>query len=61
MRHRIAIAALIGVLSTPAAFAYETGARLQGGQWLGAAGNLVSQNVLGLACLFLGFALGRLL
>jgi fluoride exporter len=57
----ILLTGFMGAFTTFSTFAFETGARLLDGQWPGAVGNLVSQNVLGLVCLFLGFALGRVL
>jgi len=55
---------LIGVLggfTTFSSFAFETMQLLRGGEWLLGMGNVVGQVVLGLAALWIGFALGRAL
>jgi fluoride exporter len=55
---------LIGVLggfTTFSSFAFETVQLLRGGEWLLGVGNVVGQVVLGLAALWIGFALGRAL
>ncbi|MCP4548423.1 MAG: chromosome condensation protein CrcB, partial [bacterium] len=46
--------------TTFSTFAFETGGMLRDSQWMLASANLVGQNVLGLICLFLGFAASRL-
>ncbi len=55
---------LIGVLggfTTFSSFAFETVQLLRDGEWMLGAGNVVGQVVLGLAALWIGFALGRAL
>ena len=48
-----------GAFTTFSTFVFETAQMLDESQWLWAAGNIVIQNVAGLACLFAGLAIGR--
>jgi CrcB protein len=56
----IILTGFMGAYTTFSTFAFETGAMLRDSEWLLAAGNLLGQNVLGLVCIFLGFAISRL-
>lgn len=55
----ILLTGFMGAFTTFSTFAFETGEFLREAQWLEAAGNLAAQNLLGLACIFLGLAVGR--
>lgn len=50
----------LGAFTTFSTFAYETGAMMQEGLWLRAAGNILAQNVGGVVCIMAGMAGGRL-
>lgn len=49
----------LGAFTTFSSFAFETSQMIRDGQWLAAGLNVTGQNVLGIAGLFLGLALGR--
>lgn len=51
----------MGAFTTFSTFLFESGQLLEDSQLLLFAGNIVGQVVVGLACLLLGFAVGRLL
>lgn len=51
----------MGAYTTFSTFAFETAAMLRDGEWLMAFANFAGQNLLGLALMFAGMALGRLL
>jgi CrcB protein len=55
----IVLTGFMGASTTYSTFAYNTGELLRESQWVLAAANIVSQNVLGIALLFAGLALGR--
>lgn len=57
----VLLVGFMGGFTTFSSFAFETGQLMRDAQWLLAAGNVLAQNVLGLAGVFLGFACGRLL
>lgn len=57
----VLLTGFMGAFTTFSTFAFETGQQLRDAQWLPAAANVGAQVALGLAGLFLGFALGRLL
>ena len=56
----IVLVGFMGAFTTFSTYAYETSAMLRDAEWLLAAGNLLGQNLLGIACFFIGVALGRL-
>ncbi|MCE5327451.1 MAG: fluoride efflux transporter CrcB [Planctomycetaceae bacterium] len=49
----------MGAFTTFSSFAGETSRLMAEGQWLYAAGNILLQNVAGIAAMFLGYAAGR--
>jgi len=49
----------MGAFTTFSTFLFETGQMMRDSQWLLAAGNVAAQTVVGIACVFLGFAAGR--
>jgi CrcB protein len=55
----ILLTGFLGAFTTFSTFAFDTGGQLGDRQWLFAAANVAAQVLLGLTCLFLGFALGR--
>ena len=57
----VVLVGFMGAFTTFSTFAYETSALITDAQWYAAAGNLIAQNVLGIVCVFLGLALGRVL
>ena len=50
----------LGGFTTFSSYMYETGSLIRDSQWVLAIANVVGQNVLGIAGLFLGFAVGRI-
>ena len=50
-----------GAFTTFSSFAFETSRLLDESQWLWASGNIILQNVLGLAGMLVGLAIGRLI
>lgn len=56
----IVLGGFMGAFTTFSTFAFETSGFLSESHWILAAGNLVLQNTLGVACVFLGFAVTRL-
>jgi len=52
---------LLGGFTTFSSFAFETVQLLRDGEWMLGAGNVVGQVAMGLAALWIGFALGRAL
>lgn len=50
----------MGAFTTFSTFAFETSNLLRDAEWGFAAGNILGQNVLGIACVILGMALGKL-
>ena len=57
----IILIGFMGAFTTFSTFAFETGRFLQDAQWMLALGNVALQNVVGVAALLLGMAIGRLL
>jgi CrcB protein len=57
----VILVGFMGAFTTFSSFAFETAQLMRDEQWLYAAANVVAQLVLGLVCMFVGFALGRLL
>lgn len=57
----IVLTGFMGAYTTFSTFAFNTTNLMRDSEWLLAAGNIVSQNVLGLLCVFLGLVVGKLL
>ena len=57
----VILAGFMGAFTTFSTFMFETGAFMRDAQWLMAAINVIAQLVVGLLCLFLGLAAGRIL
>lgn len=57
----IVLIGFMGAFTTFSSFAYDTAGLLRDAQWGLAALNVIGQNVTGLAALFLGLALGRVI
>jgi fluoride exporter len=57
----ILLVGFMGAFTTFSTFAFETSAMLRDAEWMMAAVNSLSQNLLGIAAFFLGVALGRAL
>ena len=57
----IALTGFLGAFTTFSTFAFESTQMIREGYWLALAGNLIGQNALGIACVVLGMALGRML
>jgi|SRR6516225_4004951 CrcB protein len=55
----VALTGFMGAFTTFSTFAFETAQMLADAEWLRALGNLALQNVVGIAAVVLGFALGR--
>ena len=55
----VVLTGFMGAYTTFSTFAFETSQMLADSEWMRAAGNLALHNVLGLAAVFLGLALGR--
>jgi CrcB protein len=56
----VLLVGFMGAFTTFSTYAFETSAMLRDAEWLLAASNLLAHNVLGIACFFVGVALGRL-
>lgn len=56
----VILTGFMGAFTTFSTFAFETGQFLRDAQWLSAAANVAGQNVLGVACVFLGLTASRL-
>jgi CrcB protein len=56
----VLLVGFMGAFTTFSTYAFETGAMLRDAEWLLAASNLLAHNLLGIACFFVGVALGRL-
>jgi CrcB protein len=57
----ILLTGFMGAFTTFSTFVFETEQLLEGSEWALAAGNLALQNIVGLAALFAGLTLGRLI
>lgn len=57
----IVLVGFVGAFTTFSTYAFETEAMLRDAEWTLAVANVLAQNVLGIACVFAGAALGRLL
>jgi fluoride exporter len=55
----VLLVGFMGAFTTFSTYAFETSAMLRDTEWLLAAANVLSQNVLGVLCFFLGAAVGR--
>jgi len=55
----ILLVGFMGAFTTFSTFAFETSAMLRDAEWSFALANVLSQNLLGIACFFAGLALGR--
>jgi len=56
----IVLTGFMGAFTTFSTFIFDTGKFVKASKWALAAGNLMSQVVIGLCCLFLGFGAGAL-
>jgi CrcB protein len=54
----ILLTGFMGAFTTFSSFAFETARQMQTGQWGAAAGNLLLNNVIGIALVFAGFWVG---
>lgn len=57
----IVLVGFMGAFTTFSSFVFETGQLIRDSEWLLAMGNVTVQNVVGLAALFVGLVLGRLI
>lgn len=57
----VVLVGFLGGFTTFATFAFETVETLRNGEWWTAAANLAAQNGLGIAALFAGLSVGRML
>lgn len=57
----IVLTGFMGAYTTYSTFAFQSAQFIEKSQWGLAAANILSQNVLGVVCVFAGFAIGRLL
>lgn len=57
----IVLTGFMGAFTTFSTFAFETSALARDAQWLPMAGNMLAHNGLGLICVLVGIALGRML
>jgi CrcB protein len=55
----IILTGFMGAFTTFSTFAFETAQQMRDADWLLALANIALQNVVGIVCVFLGFALGR--
>jgi CrcB protein len=56
----ILLVGFMGAFTTFSTFAFETSQLMQRSEWLAAVGNMALHNVVGIALIFAGMALGRL-
>jgi len=57
----VVLVGFMGAFTTFSTYAFETGAMLRDSEWALAAANMLTQNLLGVACFFAGTAIGRAL
>jgi len=57
----VVLTGFMGAFTTFSTFAFESAQLMRESQWMLAAGNVALQNTVGIAALFLGLALGRLI
>jgi CrcB protein len=50
-----------GAFTTFSSYVFETSQLLDESQWLWAAGNILFQNIIGISCILIGLAVGRLI
>jgi CrcB protein len=55
----IVLVGFMGAFTTYSSFAFETAQQLREAEWLHAGLNIAAQTVVGLVCVFLGFAVGK--
>ena len=55
----IILVGFMGAFTTFSTFGFETGQFIRDKQWDWAAANIAAQNVIGVVCVFLGFAVGE--
>jgi CrcB protein len=55
----VILTGFMGAFTTFSAFAFETAQLLSDAEWFQAFGNIALENVIGIAAMFLGFAIGR--
>jgi CrcB protein len=55
----VALTGFMGAFTTFSTFAFETSEQLRDAEWLMAGGNLAAHNLVGIALLILGIAVGR--
>ena len=56
----IVLVGFMGAFTTFSSFAFETGELMRSSEWGLAAGNILAQNILGVAAVFAGFFVARL-
>ena len=57
---QIILVGFMGAFTTFSSFAFETTQLLRDAEWAMAGGNMIAQNVLGIAFMFLGMTVGRM-
>lgn len=57
----VVLTGFMGAFTTYSAFAAQTTNLLRDSQWFLAAGNILSHNILGIVCILLGLAIGKLI
>jgi len=57
----IVLTGFMGAFTTFSTFIFDGGKFIKASQWMLAAGNIISQVILGTACLFIGFLVGGIL
>lgn len=55
----VVLTGFMGAFTTFSTFAFETAQMLSDAEWFRALGNIALENVVGIAAVFLGFAIGR--
>jgi fluoride exporter len=57
----VVLTGFMGAFTTFSTFAFESAQMLSEAEWFRALGNIVLQNILGIAAIVLGFAIGRII